>query len=79
MSQHAKQLHSFLPADRVSSHRGHIITLPVLVTPLFSWWRIAGGRVAITEAVKDPFEVGQVPGAEGISLPYVNGIVAEKL
>lgn len=42
MSQHAKQLCSSLPADRVSSHRGHVITPPMQVTQLSSGWRTAG-------------------------------------
>lgn len=65
MSQHAKQLCSSLPADRVSSHRGHIITLLMQVTQLSSGWRTA---VSLgwqpTEVVKGPSEAGEVPGAQ---------------
>lgn len=65
MSQHVKQLYSFLPAYQVSSHRGYIITLPMQVTQLSLGWRTAvrlGWQPA--KVVKGPYEVGEVPGAQ---------------
>lgn len=63
MTQHAKQLHSFLPVGRLSSHRGHISTLSIPVTQLLMAENYSEPGAATVEAVKAPREAGKVPGS----------------
>lgn len=69
MPQHAKKLHSFLPVDQISSHQGHITTLPIQVTQLPLWWRIAVTLVwQSVEVLKDPCKGDKFPDTEGTGL-----------